>query len=533
VVWGIAPAKLLAQAGVPPDFASQARLRYIHRAVGEVDLYFVANPLPHAVQAAGKFRVSGKRPELWWPDTGRCEAAAGFQEQAGITSVLLTLEPSGSVFVVFRPNAAPVDSVVGLIRNGVPLWSTAETAPDLRVQKAVYGVPDDAQRTRDVTAKVQQLVDGGERQFAVARLAEGDDPAEGIVKTLVIEYALDGRPFRVTGQDPDTVRLGDTAPKIVIEKAVYGVLDDPKRTRDVRAKVQHIVDTGERSFEVARLAQGDDPAFLVVKTLVMDFSIGGKPYKVTGTDPDTIYLAPPAAAERVAEVRAQPGKGWLFEAWQPGRYTLQTAAGRTLSVEAPTVPTVSELDGPWAVRFAPNWGAPERIRLDKLISWSEHSDPGVKYFSGAATYSKTFEMPPGLLKRNRRLTLDLGKVQVMAQVTLNGQDLGVFWKPPFEVDVSKAAKRGANALQVKVVNLWVNRMIGDEQLPEDSQRNADGTLREWPQWLQEDRPSPSGRRTFTSWRLWKKDAPLQESGLLGPVVLRAGERMVVRSGTAR
>jgi len=105
-------------------------------------------------------------------------------------------------------------------------------------------------------------------------------------------------------------------------------------------------------------------------------------------------------------------------------------------------------------------------------------------------------------------------------VKLNGQDLGILWKPPFRLDVTDVLKPGDNQLEVKVVNLWINRMIGDEQLSEDSQRNGDGTLKAWPQWVREGKPSPTGRFTFTSWRLWKKDSPLVESGLLGPVTLQ-------------
>ena len=67
----------------------------------------------------------------------------------------------------------------------------------------------------------------------------------------------------------------------------------------------------------------------------------------------------------------------------------------------------------------------------------------------------------------------------------------------------------------------INRQIGDEHLPEDSDRNANGTLKSWPQWVQEGKPSPTGRYTFTDWRLWKKDDPLVESGLLGPVTIQA------------
>ena len=91
--------------------------------------------------------------------------------------------------------------------------------------------------------------------------------------------------------------------------------------------------------------------------------------------------------------------------------------------------------------------------------------------------------------------------------------------------VTKALQPGDNTLEVKVVNLWINRLIGDEHLPEDSQRNANGTLKEWPSWLNEGKPNPAGRFTFTSWRLYKKDDPLADSGLLGPVTLQTAMKV--------
>ena len=190
-------------------------------------------------------------------------------------------------------------------------------------------------------------------------------------------------------------------------------------------------------------------------------------------------------------------------------------------VSVKSVRSPLEIDGPWQVRFAPGRGAPAEITLDKLSSWSAHSDASVKYFSGEAAYTKTITVPREMLAKGQRLELDLGKVAVMAEVKLNGRTLGTLWKPPFVVDVTDVAKAGANKLEVRVVNLWPNRLIGDEQLPEDSERNANGTLKKWPQWLQDGKPSPTGRFTFTSWRLWKKDDPLLESGLLGPVILRS------------
>ena len=131
-----------------------------------------------------------------------------------------------------------------------------------------------------------------------------------------------------------------------------------------------------------------------------------------------------------------------------------------------------------------------------------------------------------MLGKDRGLYLDLGRVAVMARVKLNGHDLGVLWKAPYRVEIDQFAKAGENTLEIEVTNLWINRMIGDENLPEDSDRNANGTLKAWPKWLLEGKSSPTGRQTFTSWRLYKKGDPLHESGLLGPVTLQATQRVV-------
>jgi len=450
VVWGLAPEKLLAQSGVGADFTSEPRLRSIHRAADGTDIYFISNYQPRDMETMCAFRVSGRQPELWWPDTGRLERAAVWKDKDGATSVPLRLGPAGSVFVVFRQRAVGLDPVVAVTRDGTSILPIAGARRKIRVQKAVYGV-----------------------------------------------------------------------------------LNDPKRTRDVRAKVQRLLEAGEYNFQVARLAEGDDPAFLVVKTLVVEGTADGKPFKVSGKDPETFCLASAvSASERVAEVRRGMHGQLLLEAWQSGRYELKMASGQTHRMDVPTLPAPLEVRGPWEVRFAGGWGAPERITLDALIDWSKHSDPGIKYFSGTATYRTTFKWRPSqsqISNLKSQVHLDLGKVAVMAEVKLNGKDLGLLWKPPFSVEVPEAVKSGENVLEVRVVNLWVNRQIGDEQLPEDSERNSNGTLKSWPQWLSQGKPSPTGRYTFTSWRLWKKDSPLQESGLLGPVrLVTAGSVKVAR-----
>jgi hypothetical protein len=153
----------------------------------------------------------------------------------------------------------------------------------------------------------------------------------------------------------------------------------------------------------------------------------------------------------------------------PGTYVFGSTDGKERRVIVPPLPEPLSIEGLWTVRFAEGGGAPREIAMERLVSWSTHPDAGVRYFSGTATYANHFTIPASSLGEGKRLVLDLGKVQVMARVILNGRDLGILWKPPYRVDVTAAALPGNNSLEVAVVNLWPNRLIGDEQLPEDSE----------------------------------------------------------------
>jgi hypothetical protein len=201
---------------------------------------------------------------------------------------------------------------------------------------------------------------------------------------------------------------------------------------------------------------------------------------------------------------------------EPGRYEWVTAAGRTNRTEISAVASAMEVTGPWTVSFQTSRGAPEKIMLAQLGSWTDQTNSGVKYFSGEAVYRKTVTLSPELAANRKPLFLDLGRVEVMAEVTLNGHKFGTLWCAPFRVDISSAAKPGENLLEIKVVNLWPNRMIGDEQLPRENSPKGG-----WPQWLWEGKPKPPGRMTWASHLPFNKNSALLTSGLLGPVTLSA------------
>lgn len=358
IVAGKSLEEIFKESGTPPDFQPakilpEAPLRFAHRTDADADLYFVANPNANAISFDCRFRVTGRHPELWNPESGRIEPIAYWAEQGNVTSVPLSLGPVGSAFIVFRKPAS--DRLLAVSRNGKELPPCPVTLTE------------------------------------------------------------DGRP--------------------------------------------------------------------------------------------------------------------KLDATEAGNYEFRMASGKVLRAQAGPVAPPIAIRGPWDLSFPPGWGAPDQVRLNTLISWSAHPDPGVRFFSGTARYAKRFDMPADQFAAQRHWFLDLGVVEVIAVVKLNGQDLGVLWKPPFRTELTPHLRPGENLIEIQVINRWPNRLIGDEQMPADCrwvEDAVDQPLAEWPSWLQAGERRPSGRFTFTTWKHWRKDSSLLPSGLLGPVQLQAEEQIIAR-----
>jgi len=174
---------------------------------------------------------------------------------------------------------------------------------------------------------------------------------------------------------------------------------------------------------------------------------------------------------------------------------------------------VSTLEGPWEVSFDPKWGGPEKVQFEQLEDWTDRPEKGIKYYSGKAVYRNTFNCAEA--GKEGKLFLNLGEVNAMARVRLNGKDLGIAWTTPWQVDISKAVQETGNTLEIEVVNLWSNRLIGDEFLADDGIKNG-----KWPDWVLKNEARPSQRYTFASWKHYTKASPLLSSGLLGPVTIQ-------------
>jgi hypothetical protein len=225
-----------------------------------------------------------------------------------------------------------------------------------------------------------------------------------------------------------------------------------------------------------------------VEDLEATFRIKGKAAEIWHPETGKIEQASYNIAEghTIVPLRMEPNDA-VFVVFR------KKAKTSSLKVMQPVETQLAVIDGAWNVSFQSNRGAPAQIVLNQLTSWSENTDPGVKYFSGTGSYTKTIKAPADWFKKGSQIWLDLGSVKNLAEVVVNGKSLGIVWKTPFRVNVTEALKQGENSLEVKVTDLWVNRLIGDQQ------------------------PGTKTKITYTTQKFYQADSPLVPSGLLGPV----------------
>lgn len=336
VVCGYALREVLAKRGATPDFRYEgsrpgAEIDFVHRTTADAEIYFVRNKKARWEEIKATFRVHGRIPEIWQPDSGEVTPALIYTGSATGTTLPLQLDPDGSLFVVFRRQA---------------------TEPH------------------------------------VVSLRQADHPAEG------------------GGAFPDVKWTG----------------------------VQRMV------------------------------------------------------------------------AFQPGSYNLSISNGKRWDVRVDALPPAVPVQGNWDVRFDAGRGAPEQAHFPQLTSWTESSDPGVRYFSGIAEYLNTIDVPAGDLQADRREFLDLGKLWAVAEVTVNDQAAGIVWKEPYRVDVTTMLQPGRNTIRIRVANDWINRLIGDA-------RDPNGT-----HYTRTNIKGPA--------QGWNRMDPIP-SGLFGPVELHFGQSIQV------
>jgi len=347
VIWGRSFKEIFADLNLAPDFSFEAEggkkpiVNYIHRHADAKEIYFVANAEPRAGTIRACFRVNGKVPQLYLPDSGRIIPTACYQNQDGFVEVPLRLDPYGSTFVVFTPG------------------------PSRRAVTAVAGAATP--------------------QFA---------------------YRLDN----------------------AIEAEFFA----------------------------------------------------------------------------------------------PGKYRLNYSDGTRQEMTV-ALPEPLTLSGDWDIRFPLTAAEPVKALQSALFSWPQSDDPDIRYFSGTAVYSKTFDLPKGYRVEGQKIYLDLGGVQKIASVSVNGKPCPDLWKSPYKVEITGLVTTGSNRIEIKVTNALSNRLIGDAHLPPDLfyQRDQKHDLTGLPVWLDGSVKRESERQTFTTRVFFDTSDSLQPSGLLGPVTVSA------------
>ena len=347
VIWGKRFKEIFAGLSLAPDFSYEAEggkkpiVNYLHRRAADQEIYFVANADGQARTIRARFRVSGKVPHLYLPDSGQIIPTANYQNQDGFVEVPLRLDPYGSTFVVFTPG------------------------PARRAVTAVAGAA-----------------------------------------TPQIAYRLDN----------------------AIEAEFFA----------------------------------------------------------------------------------------------PGKYRVNYSDGASQEMTV-ALPEPLALGGDWDIRFPLTAAKQVKSLQSALFSWPQSDDPDIRYFSGTAVYSKTFALPAGYRAEGQKLYLDLGGVQKIASVSVNGKPCPDLWKSPYKVEITGLVTTGSNRIEIKVTNALSNRLIGDAHLPPDLfyQPDQKHDLTGLPTWLDGSVNRESERQTFTTRVFFDKNDPLQPSGLLGPITVSA------------
>lgn len=472
-------------------------LLWIHRTDDAgADWYFVSNQGDQRGDVPCTFRVTGRQPELWDAATGMMRDAARYEERDGRTTVQIPFDPRGSWFVVFRKPASPLAakpepapspaSAVALparspgVTNTFTLVFRAKPAADIELPKAArQGI----QPTRGQNFAV--LAQQGELMFGAGHVNAGVSVGRNGV--AVWEHGARYLAARIVAAQP----IGDGAHIAVVYR-------DRRPTLYVNGK-----EAGTAPASSFAVHPGCCGTFKGERSGV-ELAVGAR------------------TAEQIAARAASP------EAAPPPRCELWLENGRL--VEERELPGALALDAAWSVAFDPKRGGPEQpVALSRLSDWTTHANPGIRYYSGPAVYRKTLTLPSSAFLPRASFVLDLGEVASLAEVIVNGRNLGVLWKQPFRADVTSALKPGENQLEVRVTTPWANRVIGDAKRMAElgvAYNKGNGAITKWPEWVARDAPPADAPVSFVTWRHWHGNEALQPSGLLGPVTLRTWEKTI-------
>ncbi|MCF7561526.1 hypothetical protein L3X39_12835 [Sabulilitoribacter multivorans] len=515
--------------GMTADFKIESEdasdISFIHRKTDEADIYFIANARKESREIKVRFRVSGKQPEIWQAETGTIKMPAVWGNHAdGTTSLSLQLGMEEAVFIVFKKASKEQAQLVSAqmsVENPKP-----ESLSNLKIIKAEYGTFLQ-EGLVDITDKVAAEVKDNQLHMQASRHFCDCDPAMGYVKEFRMEYQIGEDIKTLSVQEKEFVNIHAGDKKLKVLKAVFGKFKPETRgvpkhyiVHDVTEKIKQKIASGEYHIPVNnQLIDGHIPEGENTE-IKITFKTDGEERTLFVPEGRLLNLSKDITKP---EVVLNDGEAqWITP--YPGEITYKNASGKTITSAVKSIPEPILLLGGWEVVFPSETEVLSKVKLDELISWTKVENEDIKHFSGTTSYHKTFQLSKKRLNSENKLELDLGSVAVIAEVIINGKHVGTLWKAPFRLDITNDVKSGKNTLEIKVTNLWTNRLIGDEKLELDFERRGN-KIKRLPDWLLNNTERPSKRTTFPSWKHWSENDELKTSGLLGPVKIQFYKNM--------
>jgi len=512
---------LLSDKGTCPDFdagSKGADLSYIHRKTENKDIYFVANPQNRSRTEHCQFRVCGKVPEIWDPETGKItEVPVWTVGPDSTTDIPLSFTSKGCLFVVFsnRENKAGKHFSKFSYKT---TCGTSSLLSGFKLINASYGEFLPA-GVADVSVALKKYLYQNGLRFSATTNVLGIDPAQGSVKELKVLYRAAGKIHQLSLMENEEHRLtGDTS-GFQLVRALYGKfasdfdqIPPVYPTYNVLHKIAALLKDSIYKFTVSdSLFELPRSNYKQKNQLRIRYMANGEQQEITVNKGQTINFEQEKPEPRLVKMNNQTVLVTPF----PGTFGISDNQGKEKTVVVNSVTAATAISGPWNVYFPINDCKVHKQAFHQLYSWSVSNNDSIKYFSGTAIYKKDLLLPDSLFKRNQKIQLELGNVKDIAEIYINGKQIKTLWKAPFNLELSRELHPGKNTLEIQVTNTWTNHLIGAKSYQASAARYIQKQHR-WPKWL-----TDGGRRKFFTTRDFLQDGqkPIA-AGLLGPVYIR-------------
>jgi hypothetical protein len=542
VFWGQSFTAILETINLSADLivtnrSGNGTTKYIHRKDKGTDFYFVCNQKRTEENIVCSFRVKGKIPELWDANTGEIITALVYEEIAGRIHVAITLNPYASIFIVFKNiSNSQINAVQSVLKDGEEIISTkASNNNPLNADAEIinnFTVSFWVKPEMDIMISTDAWYEGVKHPWTDFYAIYPGNGEKLFGNGHAIGGVTVGRNGVAIWENANGIPLFNIAAAIAIAGWSHIAIVYENAIPSIYVN-GNFIKQGSKNFEFihpqhANISLEEGASFyngdmqmpvIINEVLVLSEikNLASKLPEYTGANNTVTFSAVKNGSTKKRNVLI----------WKNGNYAFVGKNKKLLTVNVDSIKTSAVIKGEWQLLFPEKSGAPNQIKLDKLISLKNHTDDGVKYFSGTVLYKNTFDI--NIVEKDKNYFIDLGTVEVVAEVIVNGKNLGIYWARPYLVNITNAINVGVNKLEIKVTNQWVNRLIGDEQLPEVDkyvnvlegdifQKFGNGAIVQLPKWYLNAEPKPvNGRVAFSTWKHYQKDAPLLESGLIGPV----------------